>query len=176
MPFWTNCTLLCNQRGPEKMRKFFTANILLLTGILITGCSVQSLDIINSQNLHTDYRIVKNGCGQGKDMAVVIWRTKQGLQVGQVRLQINGPGTTGPISVILRDVGRRPYSHLTNPNYGSWDTREWQWWKGLAAELVNQDRPRNYSTTIGGADKGPGGRICPTPTRRTTKPASRSPS
>jgi len=98
---------------------------------------------------HSTYRIEPEGHGPGRDLVIVDWKTDTGAQAGQVQVPITGAGRTGPVSVQLRSME-------VEPNLYEWDTREWQWWKDCPFD-PDQMRPREASTTTGGADLGPGG-------------------
>ena len=95
------------------------------------------------------FRIVKDGHGKGRDMAVVMWKTRSGETAGVVKIPVTGNGRIGPVSMELASVG-------SVPNASEWDTREWQWWKDYPYDL-NQMRPREVAPAVGGGDIGPGG-------------------
>ena len=106
------------------------------------------------------FRTLKEGHGEGRDLVVVTWKTQSGKEAGQVFVPVTGKGRTGPVSVVLASIGGNlsiPYTAGSIPNYAEWDTREFQWWKGLPFEFFNAKRPRFHSNTVGGVDEGPGG-------------------
>jgi hypothetical protein len=112
--------------------------------------------------VHSSVRIEENGHGEGRDLVSVDWKTRSGKAVGQVLVPVTGKGRTGPVSLLLACVGgasQIPYTAGSIPNCGEWDTREWQWWKGLSLNFIDQIqmRPRYHSTTVGGVDQGAGG-------------------
>jgi len=99
--------------------------------------------------LQSEFAIVKDGHGPGRDLAVITWKTRTGRPAGTVQAPVTGTGRIGPVSVDLPAVGGVPNAH-------EWDTREWQWWKDCPFDRGRM-RPRLDSTTTGGADAGPGG-------------------
>jgi hypothetical protein len=158
---------MTQQYNINKTMEIIEMAVLKTTSTVITAVILSTFILFSAiscvpektSGLHSNVRIVKDGHGKDRDMAILAWHNKQGKEIGMVRTVITGVGRTGPASVELFAAApkRMGYNAAGNPNYAEWDTREWQWWKGFPLELVNQDRPRNHSTTTGGADTSPGG-------------------
>jgi hypothetical protein len=98
---------------------------------------------------HSSHRIQRDGHGNGRDLAILTWKTRGGEEAGEVQVPITGDGRIGPVSIKLPALGGVP-------NDNEWDTREWQWWKGYPFD-PGQKRPREVAPAVGGVDTGPGG-------------------
>ena len=142
------------------MRKqVWVIQCIMLLSLVLLG--VAGAAPANSHRVvHSRVRMVNNGHGEDRDLACVEWKTDSGKSVGQVLVPVTGTGRTGPVSLLLACVGgasKISYSAGSIPNYGEWDTREWQWWNGLSFRFIDQMRPRYHSTTFGGVDQSTAG-------------------
>ena len=113
--------------------------------LALCGCADEEEPV----TLQSEFNVVKEGHGPGRDLVVVTWKTRAGQPAGMVQVPVTGTGRVGPVSIDLPAVGGVP-------NANEWDTREWQWWKDCPFDQARM-RPRLDSTTTGGADAGPGG-------------------
>ncbi len=106
-------------------------------------------------------RVVRNGHGPGRDLAVISWRTRDGEDAGEVDLPFTSAptedankGRIGPLAIRIAALGGVP-------NAFEWDTREWQWWRGYPRVFGprNDEYTRLVSATGGVRQYGWGVRV-----------------
>jgi hypothetical protein len=118
-----------------------TRVVLLLAGLPIASGSLPAAETAKP---HTTCRVAKDNTGKGNDVAVVLWKTREGKDAGEVQIPISGLGIIGPVSVALKSAGGVP-------NDGGWDCREWMWWNGYPHG--EQVRSRTDAPATGSADE-----------------------
>jgi len=114
------------------------------------------LCLFQGEPIHSGFTIEKNGHGEGRDLVVLSWKTREGRDAATVRIPVTGLGKNpndriGPVSILLEGAKDDANAH-------EFDTREWQWWKNYPRPVgFNADKYTRLVPARGGADKGAGG-------------------